>query len=382
MIKMRILLYYHAGSRNHGCEAIVRTICSIFDQDEIILYSFDSESDKQFGIEELVNLKQCLPKKEAYSISERVRIRLGKYQEGQERYGEMLEEKNVDWAFAIGGDNYCYKGQPQELAYLNCEFKKRGVKTALVGCSIDEIVTKSKKVQYDLAMYDIIVARESLTYAELKKIGLSNVVLYPDTAFVLDKKNASVHTLRDDVKYVGINISPLILKSESKENILVENYLELIQYIIEHTKYHILLIPHVCVEWDNDLEAIQQIYNRVELNERIHVICEAGCEEIKGYVSKCAYMICARTHISIAAYSLGIPTMVVGYSIKSRGIAKDLFGDYKEYVLPADQIFRQDEMTSCYVRMVEQESAIRKQLVLRSNEYRGKLKELRIVFLK
>ena len=49
-------------------------------------------------------------------------------------------------------------------------------------------------------------------------------------------------------------------------------------------------------------------------------------------------MIAARTHASIAAYSSCIPTLVIGYSVKSRGIAEDLFGNYKDYVLPTEEL--------------------------------------------
>ena len=46
----------------------------------------------------------------------------------------------------------------------------------------------------------------------------------------------------------------------------------------------------------------------------------------------------ARTHATIAAYSSCVPTLVVGYSIKARGIAKDLFGTDEGYVLPVQAL--------------------------------------------
>ena len=49
-------------------------------------------------------------------------------------------------------------------------------------------------------------------------------------------------------------------------------------------------------------------------------------------------MIVARTHLSISAYSQCIPTLVIGYSVKSKGIAKELFGSYQDYVLSKDCI--------------------------------------------
>ena len=33
-----------------------------------------------------------------------------------------------------------------------------------------------------------------------------------------------------------------------------------------------------------------------------------------------------------------MPTLVIGYSVKSRGIAEDLFGNYQDYVLPTEEL--------------------------------------------
>ena len=54
--------------------------------------------------------------------------------------------------------------------------------------------------------------------------------------------------------------------------------------------------------------------------------------EYKAIISQCKVFIGARTHSTIAAYSTCVPTFVFGYSIKSLGIAKDLFGDHKGLV--------------------------------------------------
>ncbi len=51
-----------------------------------------------------------------------------------------------------------------------------------------------------------------------------------------------------------------------------------------------------------------------------------NAKELKGYISRCRAFVGARTHSTIAAYSTGVPTLAIGYSVKARGIAKDLFG--------------------------------------------------------
>ena len=44
---------------------------------------------------------------------------------------------------------------------------------------------------------------------------------------------------------VGINISPMIMRNESIHGITMENYENLIDYIISNTDMNVALIPHV-----------------------------------------------------------------------------------------------------------------------------------------
>ena len=68
---------------------------------------------------------------------------------------------------------------------------------------------------------------------------------------------------------VGINISPLIIRREKIEGIVLKNIEKLIDSIISNTDMNIALIPHVLMPMDNDLEMLEKIYNRFENKERI-----------------------------------------------------------------------------------------------------------------
>ena len=56
----------------------------------------------------------------------------------------------------------------------------------------------------------------------------------------------------------------------------------------------------------------------------------------------------ARTHSTIAAYSSDVPTLVIGYSVKSRGIATDLFGSYENYCLPVQELSEPEALIKGY----------------------------------
>ena len=70
----------------------------------------------------------------------------------------------------------------------------------------------------------------------------------------------------------------------------------------------------------------------------------------------------ARTHASIAAYSSCVPTLVLGYSIKSKGIATDLFGNYEGYVLPMQDISDASQVCNAYMEIIKNHDSIEKKL--------------------
>ena len=83
------------------------------------------------------------------------------------------------------------------------------------------------------------------------------------------------------------------------------------------------------------------------------MIGDAPATELKGYIAMCSFFVGARTHSTIAAYSSNVPTLVIGYSVKSRGIAKDLFGTYDNYVLPVQEIEDSDSIINAYKWIME-----------------------------
>ena len=60
---------------------------------------------------------------------------------------------------------------------------------------------------------------------------------------------------------------------------------------------------------------------------------------------------------------------MVGYSVKAKGIAKDLFGTYKRYVLPVQSLSREEELTEAFTWLTEQEKEIRAHLQTLMPEY-------------
>jgi len=260
---------------------------------------------------------------------------------------------------SIGGDNYCYNDYRRIPGYLRKKFKKH-TKTILFGCSVDEKALHDEFVRADLCQYDLITVRESLTY-NLLKAYLPNVRVeyYPDSAFILPQDDAvDLPALGD---FVGLNISPLIMREEYSSKDLISRVFELIDYILNNTDYYILLIPHVVWLGNDDREVLRQIYDKYLYSKRIFLAEDNDCCKLKGLISKCKFFIGARTHATIAAYSSIVPTIVLGYSVKSRGIAEDLFGKEDNYVLSVTDL---DEgvLVNEFIKLEENSEKIKSQL--------------------
>jgi len=238
-----------------------------------------------------------------------------------------------------------------------------GQKTVLWGCSIEPELLKKPEIIEDMHRYSLITARETITYQALLDAGVTkNTKLYPDPAFTLETvelplpENFKLHNT------IGINVSPLIQGLEKGGNITYLNFKKLIEYILEKTDSNVALIPHVVWENNNDLEPLTQLYEEFKTSGRVCLIGDHNCMELKGFISRCKMFVGARTHATIAAYSTCVPTLVVGYSVKAKGIAKDIFGSYENYVLPVQNLKDEDDLTKAFQWMETREEEIRNHL--------------------
>lgn len=361
----RILLFGHGGSGNHGCEAIVRSTLRILSEtlslQDCILFSDKIDQEKKYGISDLCNIKNIgrRPKNFEYFRSY-LNMKLSGRYEDFDTYPMRSAIKKIRknaLALSIGGDNYCY-GKNSVIAYQNRLFNKAGIKTVLWGCSIEESVFNNSKDTADLLRYSYIIARESITYNLLLAHGFKKVALCPDPAFALPIKNMDMPF--DNV--VGINLSPMVMTCEEKEGVTYQNFISLIDFILSKTDLNIALIPHVVWNHSDDRIPLHNLFEKYSSTNRIVLIEDNNAESLKGVISKCRFMIAARTHASIAAYSTCVPTLVVGYSVKAKGIAKDIFGTYDNYVLPVQQLSSPYELTRGFEWLMKNENSIRSHL--------------------
>ena len=380
----RLIMYMHAGSGNHGCEAIVNSVCRMI-KEQVTLVSYYGEEDKKYtlpGLCEIKGERRFEEHRLAHVLYYGYRKLTG---DGESfiryRYGEVFRGEPAPLAVSIGGDNYCYENMLGDLRLVNSAFNKTGTRTMLLGCSIEPELLLREEIVRDLMKYHTIIARESITYEALgemrerqKKNGtqngtegrgeeLSRILCFPDPAFTLPKRERPLPEGFVPGNTVGINLSPMIQEKEGREGITMESYRTLISHLITCTDMQIALIPHVVWERNDDRKPIHALYEEFKDTGRVTEVSDGSCEELKGDIGRCRFFVGARTHATIAAYSLGVPTLVVGYSVKARGIARDLFGTEENYVLPVQSLKRPEDLVKGFLWLSSHEKEIKEHLM-------------------
>ena len=370
MENSKLIMYMHAGSGNHGCEAIVNSLCNMV-KEEVLLLTYAGAQDLKYSLKDLCSIQE----ERKFSDHKIMHVLYYLYRKAtgdkesfiRYRYKDVLGKKRIPMAISIGGDNYCYDSMLNDLRLSNGAFNKAGAKTVLLGCSIEPDLLEREDILEDLSEYHTIIARESITYEAMQR-AFSNrekapkILNIPDPAFTLKQKAVALPEGFEEGNTVGINISPMIQDNEKQAGITMENYVALIDYIIHNTDMQVALIPHVV--WDNndDRKPIRQLYSRFKDTGRVIEVPDGDCTELKGIIAKCRFFIGARTHATIAAYSTCVPTLVVGYSVKARGIAKDLFGAEEDYVLPVQNLQNPQDLTKGFGWLLNHEDEIKEHL--------------------
>ena len=374
---MRVLLYGNGSCGNHGCEAIVRgTIALLGTTNTFRVQSDNSQDDIKYGLNILAEISpaKSIPKKDLRFVSAYIKLKLtGDYSDMDGlHYISGIHDacSNADIAFSVGGDNYCYGGT-EIYAYLNRAYRKRGVNTVLWGCSIEPDVVSRKSVSTDLSLYNLIVARESISYASIGRVQ-SKVILSPDPAFFMEPMVCNIDDRLHAGNVIGINVSPMIISNEKKAGMAYENYRQLVQYILSETDAYVALIPHVVWDSNDDRRVLRQLYDDFGQDPRLIPVEDHTAPELKYIISKCAFFVGARTHATIAAYSSCVPTLVVGYSVKARGIARDLFGTEDQFVLPVQSLNEPGQLSRAFQELYAKRAAIKEHLQMFLPDYCAK----------
>ena len=365
----KILLCGHTGSNNRGCEAIVLSTAQILKQQTasaIYFTTFHPKEDVRLIEDDNINGHICYNLVDGLSLN---RIRTSITSRISKDYYDLqrIFQKRVWWflsrdaiAINVGGDTYCYARDARLPSYaLNRFCFKSNIKNIFWCCSIEEKNIDTEMIT-DLNHYSLIIARESISYNNLLNAGISvdKLRIYPDPAFTLQTEEIDLPAmLQNDI--VGINLSPLVVDQSQSDGIVLKNFDVLIDYVLQNSQSSIALIPHVYYDGKQDVETLSYFYRKYKATGRVYLFqTDLSSRQLKYIISKCRFFVAARTHASIAAYSSCVPTLVVGYSVKSEGIARDIFGTSENYVLPVSEMKETDDLLKMFTYIEQHETVI------------------------
>lgn len=364
----KVILCGHTGSHNRGCEAIIKSTADLFSSVgvEAVLATHDLPYDQQLGISEFSQIVEYAefrnhPIRRITSLFFDKMLK-STYMANRLRQKDVWKAAQGNIVLNVGGDTYCYDVMPKISINLNKYCARHSIPCIFWGCSIEKNKINDPAIFADLQRYTLIAPREPLTYQYLVEAGISEdkLFLMADPAFTLATTPYKLPKNFVSRNTVGINLSPLVMEWSNNGELVWDNYCKTIDYIIYETGMNICLIPHV-FRTANDYDMIPhlKLYEKYKNTGRVAIISDTSlsCKHLKHIISQCRFLITARTHASIAAYSSIVPTLVLGYSIKSIGIAIDLFGTSDNYVVSTDELSTSFQLKKafCYITGHEQE---------------------------
>ncbi len=394
---MNFLFVGNGSYQNRGCEAIVRGTM------EILRREFGRDISVRAGVHTDVDIvreqndHEIEPAIQSFSVSGTgARLSL-KWLAAQanKRLGakfaphiwDLIDTvRDASMALELGGDNYSLDyGRPETFMAMDRFLLKQGIPVVLWGASVgpfDADQEFAPRMFDHLRKLAAIFVRETESLEYLRANGVSeNVYLVADPAFVMK----AVQPAADKIGFalpegaIGINISPLVARFRGAQASI--NLAEWLAFCVDLVKSAatlkrpIILIPHVeSSSPENDDFGFLQLIGKAVANE-VQVplqVLPRGLDaaELKWIISRCSVFAGARTHSTIAALSSGVPTLSIGYSLKARGINKDVFG-HLDYCISVAELTA-GNFTERLQVMLASEGSVRGQLKSRIPEFQSK----------
>ena len=200
----------------------------------------------------------------------------------------------------------------------------------------------------------LITVREEISRRYLERIGVNKTPICQaaDCAFalspvtpekareILDKEGIR----RNNSPLVGVSVSGVMAglterntsnlpAPENKGNSYFTLIAQLVNFLTENMQMQVVLIPHVIAPswWLPDDRCIcREIHRLVKDRAKSGFIGgDYTPEELKGVIGRCDLFIGSRMHANIAALSMCVPTIALGWSHKYKGVMERLgLGEY------------------------------------------------------
>lgn len=179
-----------------------------------------------------------------------------------------------------------------------------------------------------------VVARGDRTLAHLTRLGLGNVELGADMAFLMsvrdvDRRAASTLTGRVTGAYFVVSPSSVVEAMAERDGIdYADLMVDLIGGIMEETGLSAVLVAHSARPGEpksrmNDLPLVEQIGDQLQDPGVIALASSLDPRVLKAVIAGSDMLVTSRFHAMISALSSGTPTLVVGWSHKYQEVMSE-----------------------------------------------------------
>jgi len=397
---MNFLFVGNGSYQNRGCEAIVRGTMEIlrrefgadihaeagvYDSEEIVFRQNQNELDVEVHSFSITGAGPRLSRKWWASQANR---RLG-CSFSPQCWDLQSLLKNTAVALELGGDNYSLDyGKPERFIEMDRFIQRRGIPVVLWGASVGPFEGDAKFASRMFAHLRGLAAifvreTESLEYLRVQGV-VQNVHLVADPAFLMPPLEVPRERLGFSLpeNAIGINLSPLIANyrrpqcaSEGAGSAKLDDWLracvKMVAAVAEELGRPILLVPHVASHFieNDDWALLEALYQQLSapFGNALYVLPRGlNAQEIKWVIARCSIFAGARTHSTIAALSSGIPTLSIGYSLKARGINRDIFG-HLDYCLEVAHLKPETLLEKLHL-LIQRKASIHSHLVTKIPE--------------
>ncbi len=188
--------------------------------------------------------------------------------------------------------------------------------------------------------FSLVTYRESHSRAALQEGGLplgASAEATADSAFLLPRVEGEERArllahygMREGTRTAVLVPSAGICRYGKQDGVQhVEALVVLARHILAGPADRLLLLPHVSevkIANDDSLLALE-VLRRLGYDARVQLVAAGHTSvEFKTLIAEAEFVVAERMHAAIAGLSTGVPTLVIGYSVKALGILSDTLG--------------------------------------------------------
>ncbi len=203
-----------------------------------------------------------------------------------------------------------------------------GIQCHIVSFSVNETPSSALAKRFlSLGNNTILVPRERISYKRLQQVGVANLRLGGDLAFLMT--SASDGDIPQDIlefagryrgRMLGINLIGKVLGGQLGKSIWYPVFAQALALLQQKQDFGILLIPHDDLEDITDLRELSSILGEHLKKNSVHLLDPVPTAPVlKAVAGKCLHVITCRMHLAIATLGMGRPVTCFPYQGKFEG---------------------------------------------------------------